>query len=249
MSLADLSQPQWILLGLVFVWSGFVRTGIGFGGGALALPLMLFILPNPIVLLPIIAWHFIFFSILTLFTHKGAVDWRYLFYSQIFIAVPALLGIFGLINLSPKLLTIIVYCITLTYGLSYLLQLKLAGGNKVTDALLLIVGGYVSGTSMTGAPVMAAVYARNIPIEKLRNTLFMSFLSIVFVKMMTFKISGVELQFSYALMLLPVAGVGHIMGHYVHDWIVKSDSGLFMRCIGLALTVITLLGLYRMFML
>jgi len=226
-----------------------VRTGIGFGGGALALPLMLFILPNPIILLPIIAWHFMFFSILTLFTHKGGVDWRYLFYSQLFIAIPALLGIFGLINLSPKILTIIVYIITLTYGISYLFRLKLAGGNKVSDALLLIVGGYVSGTSMTGAPVLAAVYSRNIALDKLRNTLFVSFLMIVMVKMITFKLSGVEMQIRYALLLLPITAIGHITGHYVHDWIVKNDADLFMRFIGLALTVITVLGLFRILML
>ena len=247
--MTELSQLQWVLLGLIFVWSGFVRTGIGFGGGALALPLMLFILPNPIILLPIIAWHFIFFSILTLFTHKGGVDWRYLFYSQMFIAIPALLGIFGLINLSPKILTIIVYLITLTYGISYLFMFKLAAGNKISDALLLILGGYVSGTSMTGAPVLAAVYSRNVALEKLRNTLFMSFLMIVFVKMMTFKLSGVDMQVHYALMLLPIAALGHFVGHYVHDWIVKNDADLFMRCIGLALTIITLLGLYRILML
>ncbi len=226
-----------------------MRTGIGFGGGALALPLMLFILPNPIILLPIIAWHFMFFSILTLFTHKGGVDWRYLFYSQLFIAIPALLGIFGLINLSPKILTIIVYIITLTYGISYLFRLKLAGGNKVSDAFLLIVGGYVSGTSMTGAPVLAAVYSRNIALDKLRNTLFVSFLMIVMVKMITFKLSGVEMQIRYALLLLPIAAIGHITGHYVHDWIIKNDADVFMRFIGLALTVITVLGLFRILML
>lgn len=247
--MAELSQIQWVLLGLIFVWSGFVRTGIGFGGGALALPLMLFILPNPVILLPIIAWHFIFFSILTLFTHKGDVDWRYMLYSQLFIAVPALMGIFGLLNLSPRLLTIIVYMITLSYGISYLLQLKMSGGNKVTDALLLIIGGYVSGTSMTGAPVLAAVYTRNVPLEKLRNTLFMSFLAIVIVKMTAFKLSGVELQFRYALLLLPVAAVGHFIGYYVHDWIMKNDARLFMRLIGLALTLITLTGLYRVIVL
>ena len=126
---------------------------------------------------------------------------------------------------------------------------KLAAGNKISDALLLILGGYVSGTSMTGAPVLAAVYSRNVALEKLRNTLFMSFLMIVFVKMMTFKLSGVDMQVHYALMLLPIAALGHFVGHYVHDWIVKNDADLFMRCIGLALTIITLLGLYRILML
>jgi len=37
------SLPLWqlLLLGLCFVWSGFVRSGIGFGGAALSLSLLL----------------------------------------------------------------------------------------------------------------------------------------------------------------------------------------------------------------
>jgi hypothetical protein len=36
---------------MIFVWSGFVRSGLGFGGAALALPLMLLVYDQPILVL------------------------------------------------------------------------------------------------------------------------------------------------------------------------------------------------------
>jgi uncharacterized membrane protein YfcA len=35
----------------IFIWSGFVRSGLGFGGAALALPLMLLIYDQPLLVL------------------------------------------------------------------------------------------------------------------------------------------------------------------------------------------------------
>ena len=243
--MADLTNVQLILLALVFVWSGFVRSGIGFGGAALALPLMLLILPDPVVLIPIIASHFIFFSVLTFVSNPGGIDWRYYGYSQIFLAVPAILGILGLINFSSDLLTIIVLLITFFYGAAYLLQLKISSGNKYSDGLLLILGGYVSGTAMTGAPLIAIVYSRNVAIEKVRNSLFVSFLTIVVAKMLAFKATGVDLQLRYALYFLPAAAVGHYIGRKLHQKIVSDDASALMRIIGGALIVVTLIGFYR----
>ena len=64
--LLDFSQTQLILTGLLFIWAGFVRSGLGFGGAALGLPLMLFIYDQPIFWLPVIGLHLLFFSALTL---------------------------------------------------------------------------------------------------------------------------------------------------------------------------------------
>ena len=47
---------------LIFCWSGFVRTGLGFGGAALGLPLMMLVGGSPIDWLPIIGIHLLFFS-------------------------------------------------------------------------------------------------------------------------------------------------------------------------------------------
>jgi hypothetical protein len=40
------------LVALFFCWSGFVRTGLGFGGAALGLPLMMLVGGSPIDWLP-----------------------------------------------------------------------------------------------------------------------------------------------------------------------------------------------------
>ena len=37
-----------VLIGLIFIWAGFVRTGLGFGGAALGLPLMLLVGGTPV---------------------------------------------------------------------------------------------------------------------------------------------------------------------------------------------------------
>ena len=50
------------LVSLIFSWSGFVRTGLGFGGAALGLPLMILIGGSPIDWLPIIGIHLFIFS-------------------------------------------------------------------------------------------------------------------------------------------------------------------------------------------
>ena len=50
------------LVALIFSWSGFVRTGLGFGGAALGLPLMMLVGGSPIDWLPIIGIHLLFFS-------------------------------------------------------------------------------------------------------------------------------------------------------------------------------------------
>ena len=60
----------------------------------------------------------------------------------------------------------------LAYGIGYLLQRQLISSHPVVDWLLLIIGGYVSGTSLIGAPLIIAVMARKLKREHLRDTLF-----------------------------------------------------------------------------
>lgn len=49
----DFSNTELILIAVIFIWTGFVRSGLGFGGAALGLPLMLFIYDQPVYWLPI----------------------------------------------------------------------------------------------------------------------------------------------------------------------------------------------------
>ncbi len=39
--MADLHTWQYVLIALIFVWSGFIRSGLGFGGAVMSLPLLL----------------------------------------------------------------------------------------------------------------------------------------------------------------------------------------------------------------
>ena len=63
--MSELLPYQYLLIGLVFIWSGFVRSGLGFGGAVLSLPFLLLIDNQPLVYLPLIAAHLLFFSGLT----------------------------------------------------------------------------------------------------------------------------------------------------------------------------------------
>ncbi|HEB77438.1 MAG TPA: sulfite exporter TauE/SafE family protein, partial [Methylothermaceae bacterium] len=61
----DFTAGQWAAILLIFLWSGFVRTGIGFGGAALGLPLLLLVEDEPLLWLPIIGIHLLVFTSLT----------------------------------------------------------------------------------------------------------------------------------------------------------------------------------------
>lgn len=240
----DFTLTQMFLLSLLFVWAGFVRTGLGFGGAALGLPLLLFLYPDPLLWLPIIGMHLLFFSGLTLRTRLHNVDWRYLYRSAWYIIPPAVVGVFGLVNLPTLWLNIFIYSISLFYGFIWMLNRAIQSHHVWVDKLLLIVGGYVAGTSLTGAPLMVAVYMRNVSKEKLRDTLFVLWFILVTIKMSTFIALGVTLHVKAALALLPVAAIGHMLGLKAHEAIMRNDA-TFKRWVGGGLVIISALGLWK----
>jgi len=240
--LSQFSTPQILLIGLIFVWTGFVRSGLGFGGAALGLPLMLFLDNRPIYWLPIIGCHLLFFSGLTLRTRLKDVDWAYLRKSGVLIVPAAVIGVFGLVNLPNLWLLIFIYGITLFYSVVWLANWAIHSHHNWVDKLLLIFGGYVAGTSLTGAPLMVAVYMRNVNRRQLRNTLFVLWFILVSIKLGTFTLLGVNLHFYTALVLLPVATIGHVLGLRAHDKILQNDSQ-FKRAVGGVLMLVSLLGL------
>lgn len=241
-SQVNFSATELVLIALIFIWTGFVRSGLGFGGAALGLPLMLFIYNQPIYWLPIIGLHLLFFTSLTLRSRLNNVNWAYLKKSCIYIIPPALIGVFGLINLPNNWLVIFIYSVTLFYAITWFLNMNIRSNNEWLDRFLLAVGGYVAGTSLTGAPLMVAVYMRNVSAEQLRNTLFVLWFILVSIKMSTFKALGVDIQLLTAIYLLPVAAIGHVIGLKAHNLIIKNDHK-FKRVIGAALIIISLLGL------
>jgi uncharacterized membrane protein YfcA len=242
----DFSILDVVLTSLLFMWAGFVRTGLGFGGAALGLPFMLFINDRPVYWLPIIGFHLLFFSAMTLRTRMHNVDWNYLRSSLYYIIPPALIGVFGLLNLPNLWVVTFIYSITLFYAVMWLLNKSIHSENIWFDKLLLVFGGYIAGTSLTGAPLMVAVYVRNVIQSQLRNTLFVLWFILVSIKMTTFAVLGVELNFLTAVVLLPVAAVGHIAGLKTHDMILQNDV-IFKRIIGAMLIVVSGLALWHLF--
>ena len=241
--LAEFSLYQSIALALLFVWAGFVRTGLGFGGAALGLPLMLFINNQPLFWLPIISVHLLFFSSLTVFTRLANVDWLYLRFTSKFIVPPAIIGVLGLITLPALWLNIFIYSVTLFYGVIWFMNYVIESHHNWVDKLLLMLGGYIAGTSLTGAPLMVAVFMRKVRKEQLRDTLFVLWFVLVAIKMSTFVMLKVELHFLTALILLPVAAIGHYLGLKAHDSIIKNDA-LFKRWMGGGVMFISALGLW-----
>jgi uncharacterized membrane protein YfcA len=241
----NFTLQQALLAGVIFIWAGFVRTGLGFGGAALGLPLMLFVHNDPRLWLPMISTHLLFFSGLTLRTRLHNVDWRYLRRSSLFIIPPAIVGVFGLINLPITWLNCFIYSISLFYGAVWMLNKTIESRQDWVDKLLLVLGGYVAGTSLTGAPLMVAVYMRHVGKAQLRDTLFVLWFVLVSIKMTTFIVFSVDLHFISALALLPVAAIGHWLGLKAHDAITRNEIG-FKRWIGGGLVVVSALGLMNL---
>lgn len=239
----DFSWVEIALTGLLFVWTGFVRSGLGFGGAALGLPLMLFIHDQPLFWLPVIGTHLLFFSGLTLSRRLKHVDWPYLQTSAVWIIPAALVGVFGLLNLPSQWLNVFIYAVTLAYAVIWAMNWAILSRANWLDKLFLLLGGYIAGTSLTGAPLIVAVYMRNVTMEKLRNTLFVLWFVLVALKMGTFAAVGVDLHLLTALALLPVAAIGHIAGLRLHNAILANDS-LFKRVIGACLAVVSAVGLW-----
>lgn len=190
-------------------------------------------------------WNTFTIFYITLRSRLNNVDWSYLKRSSVYIIPPALIGVFGLITLPNTWLIIFIYSVTLFYAVIWFLNMNIRSNNQWLDKFLLMVGGYVAGTSLTGAPLMVAVYMRNVAAEQLRNTLFVLWFILVAIKMSTFKALGVDIHILSAIYLLPIAAVGHYVGLKTHDLILKNDQQ-FKRIIGGVLIVISILGLSQL---
>ncbi|WPE16654.1 sulfite exporter TauE/SafE family protein [Candidatus Thioglobus autotrophicus] len=232
------------LVGLIFLWTGFVRTGLGFGGAAIGLPLMLLIGGSPVYWLPIIGIHLLFFSSLTLFKSIKKVDWRYLRHSLLWIIPPTLVGVAGLLSLPDQVVIVFIYSITIFYAITWIFNQKITSDKPWVDKLLLILGGYVAGTSLTGAPLIVAVYMRYVSKEYLRNTLFVLWFILVSIKMATFMLMGVVIDWSFSLALIPIAAIGHVVGIKAHQKIIENDQ-VFKKWVGSMLLLISSFGLLK----
>lgn len=254
--MADLLWYQYVLIGLIFAWSGFVRTSLGFGGAVLALPFLLLVVNEPLVFLPIIAIHLLIFSSWIAWNgHRqlqqvgssaavqSNIDWGYLGKALKIMIVPKLVGVVGLLTLPANVMTSIIFGIVTIYAIGYVLNKPFRSNNKYVDYVLLGLGGYVSGTSLIGAPLIVSVFATHVAKEQLRDTMFVLWFILVVIKMVSFVIAGVDLQLIHQLWLLPCAFIGHLLGEKAHRYLLNADTGLFFRVLGAVLILVSVVGL------
>lgn len=234
-----------------------MRTSLGFGGAVLALPFLLLVVNEPLVFLPIIAIQLLIFSSWIAWSgHRqlqkegveGAspesnIDWGYLFKALKIMIIPKLVGVVGLLTLPANVMTSIIFGIVIIYAIGYVLNKPFKSKNKVVDYVLLALGGYVSGTSLIGAPLIVAVFATHVAKEQLRDTMFVLWFILVVIKMISFLIAGVDLQLIHQLWLLPCAFIGHLVGEKAHRYMLKADTGLFFRVLGAVLILVSVVGL------
>ncbi len=258
--MSDLSYLQLALIALIFVWSGFVRSGLGFGGAVLSLPFLLMVDNQPLVYLPLISVHLLVFSSLTVWQNQrkvnhskqgekserlSTVDWKYLKTALTIMIIPKLVGVFGLIVLPNTLLSAIIFTIVAFYSLTYIFNRPFKSNNRWVDALFLMLGGYISGTSLIGAPLIIAVFANHVSKHQLRDTMFVLWFILVSIKMAAFISVGIDLQLIHHLWLLPCAGLGHLIGTRLHQRLLVAETPVFFRVLGSALLLISVIGLYQ----
>lgn len=269
----DLLSPiQLSLIALCFVWSGFVRSGMGFGGSVLSLPFLLLILNDPLVFLPIISVQMLFFSAFIGVQskwhryrkkraqyHQGgqgelscsehvqgeptSINWAFLKYAIPIMLVPKIIGVAGLIVLPGELISMLILIIITGYSVSYLLRRPIKSPGGWGDTLLLVMGGYVSGTSLIAAPLVVPVAASRMPPFQLRNTLLMLWFVMVAIKLAAFLASGVDLQLRHHLWLLPCAWIGHVMGERFHRYSLRAGTETFMSYVGGGLMIVSIAGI------
>lgn len=259
--MSELSLLQCVLIAVVFVWSGFVRSGLGFGGAVLSLPFLLLIHNDALLYLPIIALQLIFFSSLILFQNhrhtlqqrrmgrdvEGSIDWLYLRKAMVVMLIPKIIGVFGLITMPATLMGIIIFSIVAIYAMSYILNRPFQSKNKAIDVSFLMLGGYVSGTSLIGAPLLTAVFASHVSKEKLRDTLFALWFILVWIKIGAFVYLSVDFHLIHQLWLLPCATLGHFLGLKFHAKLQSTQSVTFYRFMGGVLLLTSAIGLARTF--
>ncbi len=255
----DLNLVQLGLIALIFAWSGFVRSGLGFGGALFTLPFLLLVVNDPLLFLPIISVHLLFFSSITLIgeqlrkvdntagTHgiQSQINWGFIRYSMSIMLIPKIIGVVGLLVLPAELMNRVIFVLIGGYALTYIVNKPMRSSSRIMDTVFLALGGYISGTSLIGAPLIMAVAMRYLQPNQFRSTLFVIWFVLVSIKMFAFAMAGVNLQLWNALLLLPFAGIGHFVGLKAHKRLIEEGTGSFYRLIGWVLFATSCMGLWQ----
>ena len=248
----QLGITQMLIIGVIFVWSGFVRSGLGFGSGLLSIPLLMFVLHDPLYFIPIIVVHSLFFTSTTILltsrknkVEKQGIDWKVLKSFLLIILIPKLLGVAGLISLPREFLRGLIFSIILIYALSYLFNKPIKSKNKFVDKILLIFGAYFLGTSLMGAPLIVTVFTKHVNRLQLRNTLFMLWSILCVIKIAILIYVKADFHLSAQLWLFPCAFLGHLIGLQAHHQLQTMQSVTFYRILGAVLLFISIIGIFE----
>jgi hypothetical protein len=208
------------VIALLFVWGGFVRSGLGFGGAVLTLPFLLMMRDEPLLFLPIISVHLLLFSGLTVWqAHRAdaargqgvsTVNWDFLRYALPLMIVPKLVGVAGVITLPGSVMSGFIFmhgqrvCRELPAE-SAVQERQPARRCRLPDDRRLrerrVADRRAAGGARGGQPRAP---------EQLRDTLFVLWFILVGLKLLAFVITGVDLQWKQHLWLLPCAAIGHV---------------------------------------
>jgi hypothetical protein len=159
--------------------------------------------------------------------------------------IPKLIGVAGVITLPADIVSGFIFFMVSVYAVSYILNRPFKSKSRTVDVLFLLLGGYVSGTSLIAAPLVVPVAASRMAREQLRDTLFVLWFILVGVKLIAFVVSGVDLQWQHHLWLLPCAAIGHVMGLRFHAYTLRADTAVFFRVLGVGLLAVSLTGLAK----
>ena len=250
---------EYVLIALVFIWSGFVRSGLGFGGALFTIPFLLLIHNDPLYFLPIISLHLLFFAALTLVhshyteAHRVGqpdvdaprVNWPFVRFALAIMILPKIAGVIGLIVLPVELMNTIIFLMIAAYSVTYIVGRPLKSNSPWLDVIFLVIGAYVSGTSLIGGPLVIAVALRHIKMSEFRHTLFVLWVVLVSIKLIAFAWAGISLNLLATLWLLPFAGIGHLIGQRLHEQLLRQDTTRFYRIIGWILLMTAGAGLYQ----
>jgi hypothetical protein len=248
----SLSLIQLCLVGLVFVWSSFVRSAFSFGGALLSLPLLLAIHNDPIVFVPIIATHLLLFSLWILLFEtsisqfRSSIDWVMLRSALKWMILPKLIGITGLVLLPAHWMGGIVLFLCLGFACRYIWQMKITIQHPWWDRCLLMLAGYTGGAALLGSPLIVGVFLRKVPRALLRNTLFALWLSLVVIKFIALLVAQVDMQWAAQMWLIPLAVLGHYAGTLVHYELANMSDRTLQKTVGFLLLGIVLLYGFRL---
>ena len=257
-TLASFAAWQLVAMAAIFIWSGFVRSGLGFGGSLFTLPLLLLVHNDPLFFLPIISQHLLFFAALTVAQSQlkqrraasesnshNSVHWQFVTIALAVMLLPKLAGVIGLIILPTEIMNVVIFSLISLYALTYIFNRPFTSNSRFIDVVLLALGAYISGISLIGGPLIIAVALRYIAPFQFRDTLFVIWFVLVSIKMSAFYLAGVELHWQLSTLLLPIAAIGHVIGLRFHQRLVKNDNRAFFKVIGWALLSVSTLGVAR----